>query len=583
MTRLPTPGSDNGTWGDILNDFLDVEHNTDGSLKNVVRPSSLSNVATSGSYTDLANKPSIPTQASDIGAAPLASPNFTGTPTVSSSPLLTQASGNAAYTPLPVAADVATIYVSADGNDSNNGLTPHTAKLTLAAAVAVTNAMSGGVIQIGYCPSGIAIAGVTVTQPTTIRGINRDVSVLFDSGTSADGLTISASFCVIQDVTINRTTAAASVTGGAGIVLNSGVQAVIERVYLNGWYDNIRNVDAYGWSIRDCFLTNPVRYGIYQQSIAEPDFGDSCLSNCVFDSSQAASYSLAALRIESGGGLKITANKFLHHVRAIDLQVSDGVDTSVLTVTGNSLENFSADGIRLGRIGSTSSYTDIVIGANQINAASAGSGNGIYIDAGIGLLDITGNTFKGSGSSTAINVNASSDSVQIGENVHRYHAVGIAIGVSVYDLQIARQKYNTVTTYVNDGRFLNAGNTDVLEHSYLRNLGSITSAATYTSFYKLTVPAYCGAQLEVWINGLVNGVGAVASYRQVTLVSDGTNITATVNTTRDAAALDVQFDTTTAAGSVLIGVRRNSGGGGSNVIGTIEIRARGTISALLPQ
>lgn len=33
MSRLPTPGSDDGTWGDILNDFLKVEHNTNGTLK----------------------------------------------------------------------------------------------------------------------------------------------------------------------------------------------------------------------------------------------------------------------------------------------------------------------------------------------------------------------------------------------------------------------------------------------------------------------------------------------------------------------------------------------------------------------
>ena len=33
MTRLPTPGSDNGSWGDILNNFLTVEHNNDGTLK----------------------------------------------------------------------------------------------------------------------------------------------------------------------------------------------------------------------------------------------------------------------------------------------------------------------------------------------------------------------------------------------------------------------------------------------------------------------------------------------------------------------------------------------------------------------
>ncbi|HEY5667731.1 MAG TPA: hypothetical protein VIR03_01050 [Candidatus Saccharimonadales bacterium] len=33
MSRLPTPGKDNGTWGAILNDYLSQAHNGDGSLK----------------------------------------------------------------------------------------------------------------------------------------------------------------------------------------------------------------------------------------------------------------------------------------------------------------------------------------------------------------------------------------------------------------------------------------------------------------------------------------------------------------------------------------------------------------------
>lgn len=33
MARLPKPGGDTGAWGDILNNFLSVEHNDDGSLK----------------------------------------------------------------------------------------------------------------------------------------------------------------------------------------------------------------------------------------------------------------------------------------------------------------------------------------------------------------------------------------------------------------------------------------------------------------------------------------------------------------------------------------------------------------------
>lgn len=31
MARLPVPGSDDGTWGDILNDFLSTQHNGDGT------------------------------------------------------------------------------------------------------------------------------------------------------------------------------------------------------------------------------------------------------------------------------------------------------------------------------------------------------------------------------------------------------------------------------------------------------------------------------------------------------------------------------------------------------------------------
>ncbi len=33
MARLPQPGSDDGTWGDVLNDFLSQTHNPDGTLK----------------------------------------------------------------------------------------------------------------------------------------------------------------------------------------------------------------------------------------------------------------------------------------------------------------------------------------------------------------------------------------------------------------------------------------------------------------------------------------------------------------------------------------------------------------------
>jgi hypothetical protein len=33
MARLPTPGGDSGNWGTVLNEYLEVEHNADGTHK----------------------------------------------------------------------------------------------------------------------------------------------------------------------------------------------------------------------------------------------------------------------------------------------------------------------------------------------------------------------------------------------------------------------------------------------------------------------------------------------------------------------------------------------------------------------
>lgn len=92
MARLPEPGKDIGTWGLVLNDYLNQSHNADGSIKNnAVTPASLtgsipqskilnlqtdisskantsdlSPVATSGVYADLTDKPNIPSALSDL-------------------------------------------------------------------------------------------------------------------------------------------------------------------------------------------------------------------------------------------------------------------------------------------------------------------------------------------------------------------------------------------------------------------------------------------------------------------------------------------------------------------------------------
>lgn len=49
MARLPIPGSDDGTWGQVLNDYLSVSHNNDGTVKaDAVNSSALQDNSVSG-------------------------------------------------------------------------------------------------------------------------------------------------------------------------------------------------------------------------------------------------------------------------------------------------------------------------------------------------------------------------------------------------------------------------------------------------------------------------------------------------------------------------------------------------------
>lgn len=54
MARLPDPGGDKGTWGDVLNDFLAVSHNSDGTLKDDVLDASGAALKTAN-LSDLTN------------------------------------------------------------------------------------------------------------------------------------------------------------------------------------------------------------------------------------------------------------------------------------------------------------------------------------------------------------------------------------------------------------------------------------------------------------------------------------------------------------------------------------------------
>lgn len=86
MARLPQPGGDANDWGDLLNEYLSVAHEADGELKSGIsadkivggttnevftstekdKLAGLATVATTGSYDDLTDKPTIPVVSSAL-------------------------------------------------------------------------------------------------------------------------------------------------------------------------------------------------------------------------------------------------------------------------------------------------------------------------------------------------------------------------------------------------------------------------------------------------------------------------------------------------------------------------------------
>ena len=133
MARLPQVGGDSGNWGDILNEYLSQSLASDGSLKpNTVdsnqlkasntpstgtllgwdgtdltwtAPATLSTVATSGSYSDLTNKPSIPTDSTLVhltGAETISgNKDFTGSLTQNGNAIVTTVDGRLSDTRTP--------------------------------------------------------------------------------------------------------------------------------------------------------------------------------------------------------------------------------------------------------------------------------------------------------------------------------------------------------------------------------------------------------------------------------------------------------------------------------------------------
>ncbi|MGF7229539.1 MAG: beta strand repeat-containing protein [Candidatus Saccharibacteria bacterium] len=200
MTRLPQPGKDDGDWGDILNTFLQVEHNSDGTLR---RGNDIDSalVAADSKYTlpgggipasDLAS--SIQTSLSKANSAPtaLAQLQDVSVASPSDTQVLTYNAGSHLWT--------ARTVISTPVSDATSG--------------------AKGIVQL----SG-DLGGNASTPLVKSRTVTRTVG---PSGSVADFVCSGTA----DDVQINAAIAAVSSLGGGTVHITAGVYAISAHIIL---------------------------------------------------------------------------------------------------------------------------------------------------------------------------------------------------------------------------------------------------------------------------------------------------------------------------------------------------------------
>ena len=162
-----------------------------------------------------------------------------------------------------------------------------------------------------------------------------------------------------------QVSAGAAVRLGVDGSTNHNCGSKIDNLFIYQFYYGIHLKDGCKPVITRNEIADSTKYGIYAQNIFNPDGGDGFIAHNTIGNTPAAD---AAIRYESGGGLKIIDNKILNNFQwGVDLYPNSGASTGQLYITSNSFDRMKAGGIR-------ASGTDAWYGVNVL-------GN-IIIDAG---------------------------------------------------------------------------------------------------------------------------------------------------------------------------------------------------------
>jgi pectate lyase-like protein len=311
MSRLPQPGSDNGVWGDVLNDFLMQEHTTAGALK----------IRTDGTLDAYYQKPGSGIPKSDLASS-------------------VQTTLDTSY---PVI-NAQTYGAKGDGTTDDT--------------TAIQNALNavpsaGGTVVL---PAGTYIISSTLTidkDGTILTGVGAGSTLRVASGAlGIDAIKIgngstTRAHCALRNLHLD---ASGQKTGGTGILMTKCFKVWLQNLLIEKQYRSLEINNTTEVWLSDSDIRDTKEHGLLILNDMNSGY-DWYVSNCVFDNPNVSNTG-SGIHWDGGETLVVNGIDLLHFTTGFYVNPTAGHESRFAFLNNMIVDTNSDNNIHISNTGS---------------------------------------------------------------------------------------------------------------------------------------------------------------------------------------------------------------------------------------